>query len=549
MEESTATNHSISMDEDPSASSLLNQNLSINSSMDMSISMFQAPAKETTGSEQESLALSSLSFSLTDAERLKLKNYPNSALNRPSSRSVLKEMSLNELEKSSSSRQENDTTMEDESTMEESSQVISIDDTIDVAPNNTTEKEYENNATLEPEIDPDEQMLPLVLEYFRNDIIELGRRCWTSSAYEQHYTKGCFWSPDGTCLLVPIHRDGMHVMELPTDLYGAASVTSKRNLSKMHSAVHIPEGGTVYDCVWYPQMNSQQPETCCWLATRQHEPINMWDAFDGSLRCSYMGYDEVDEVVAAISLAFSQDAEKIYAGYKRSIKIFDTNRPGRTYDNYPVKFSISSIAQTTEHRNTLTCGNWHGYIQHFDLRCGPKQGPLFTLGGHKAGVTQLKYAPGSSGDWYLFSGARKCPKLLHWDMRNYNKPLREFKRQVDTNQRIQFDLNEQHSWLASGDTRGVLNLWHLSDEKSEKRSMSLPLHDDCLNGIGFHPHLPILATSSGQYHFLDTESRDNETLLNATANGNELKEEHNPTPQVVDYENAVLLLWCGPSQE
>ena len=52
----------------------------------------------------------------------------------------------------------------------------------------------------------------------------------------------------------------------------------------------------------------------------------MWDAFNGTLRCSYRGYDNVDELEPALSIAFSYDGEQIYAGYKKSIKIFDTNK-------------------------------------------------------------------------------------------------------------------------------------------------------------------------------------------------------------------------------
>lgn len=273
----------------------------------------------------------------------------------------------------------------------------------------------------------------------------------------------------------------------------------------------------------------------------------MWDAFDGRLRCSYSGYDEVDEVVAAISLAFANDGEKIYAGYKRCIKIFDTSRPGRSYDEYPVKFAISCMAQNMEHPHTVTCGNWRGYIQHFDLRCPPKQGPLFTLGGHTAGITQLRYGTDASSNWQLFSGARKCPKLLQWDMRNYKQPLHEFQRQVNTNQRIQFDLCPQQPWLASGDTEGGLNLWNLSDGE-EIEAMQLPLHADCCNGIGFHPSLPILASSSGQYHFIADNNQQQEVHNNTTITDSQDSTQLEAKSSV-SYENAVLLLWCGHSTE
>ncbi|XP_030377506.1 telomerase Cajal body protein 1 homolog [Scaptodrosophila lebanonensis] len=514
------SNLDITMAEPDQTSSLLNHNVSFNSGMDFSLA---------AENDEQSLRLS---FSLTDEERKMLKQQHNGIKNSNHSRTVLKDLSMN-IENESARLQLSEDKCQsslDDSTLEEDSQrIIDVDDTIELDQTTAAGNITTNFC-------------------FENQLLEVGRRCWPSSGKMQNYTKGCFWSPDGTCLLVPVHQDGMHVIELPLDLYTVSELESDRNLSALQSAVHVPEGGTVYDCVWYPLMSSQQPETCCWLATRQHEPIHMWDAFDGKLRCSYSGYDEVDEVVAAISLAFSHDGEKIFAGYKKSIKIFDTNRPGRIYDDYPVKRAISCMAQTTEQPRTLTCGNWHGFIEHFDLRCSPKQGPLFTLGGHSAGITQLHYnCDGNGGShWQLFSGARKCSKLLLWDMRNYTKPLREFTRNVETNQRILFDLKtvEQQSWLASGDTKGQLRLWDLKEQ--EELGLELPLHEDCCNGVSFHPSLPILASTSGQYHFFGAEAFQNGSTLDSTLTATEAE----PLPseeqtRVVDYENAVLLLWHG----
>lgn len=57
----------------------------------------------------------------------------------------------------------------------------------------------------------------------------------------------------------------MHIVELPTDLYTTQEVSTNRNLSELNSAVHVKEGGTVYDCCWYPYMNSSDPATCWWV--------------------------------------------------------------------------------------------------------------------------------------------------------------------------------------------------------------------------------------------------------------------------------------------
>lgn len=94
-------------------------------------------------------------------------------------------------------------------------------------------------------------------------------------------------------------------------------------------------------------------------------------------------------------------------------------------------------------------------------------GSLFTLGGHRGGITWLKYSPTQDGGWYLFSGARKDNKILQWDMRNYTEPLQVFERNVKTNQRIYYDLTPKNTWLASGDTEGLLRIWHLSDKEQQ----------------------------------------------------------------------------------
>uniref|UniRef100_A0A1I8NMM6 WD repeat-containing protein 79 n=1 Tax=Stomoxys calcitrans TaxID=35570 RepID=A0A1I8NMM6_STOCA len=409
--------------------------------------------------------------------------------------------------------------------------------------NLTTEApmEVENDAANEKEEIQEEsyieedplETMPDESQFFRNPFIELGRRLWKSNDQKQCYTKGCLWSPDGTCLLVPIHMDGMHVIELPTDLYTMQEIDTNRELSALSTAVHVKEGGMVYDCSWYPFMNSTDPATCCWLATRQHEPIQMWDAFTGELRCSYRGYDDVDEVEAAISIAFSNDGQKVVGGYKKNIKIFDTNIPGREYTTVPVKQTVSCFAFTNQNDNCVTTGSWNSHIYHYDLRA-PKLGPLFVLGDHTGGITWLKYSSYNTDSWYLFSGARRDDRILKWDMRNYQQPVTTFKRNVSTNQRIYFDLSPMHKWLISGDTKGLLRIWD-TDGNMNEENLQIPLHSDCCNGVSFHPSLPILSTSSGQFHFNDID-------------GNLRKSSDNAIEKVISYENSVLFLWFGPSK-
>lgn len=96
---------------------------------------------------------------------------------------------------------------------------------------------------------------------FENTSIELGRAQWPNYD-DQHYLKGCKWSPDGTCLLTVVRGAGMHVMELPGDLYNGDSIMTSRPIQPLNPAVSVPESGLIYDYCWYPGMNSGMAATC-----------------------------------------------------------------------------------------------------------------------------------------------------------------------------------------------------------------------------------------------------------------------------------------------
>lgn len=104
--------------------------------------------------------------------------------------------------------------------------------------------------------------IPWVDFFIEKNVVELARCSWRGSSRNQRYLKGCLWSPDGTCLLTTVNGDGMHVFDTPRDLYSAETVSDDRPLDCLQSAVHIKEGGIVYDYCWFPFMNSNDPATC-----------------------------------------------------------------------------------------------------------------------------------------------------------------------------------------------------------------------------------------------------------------------------------------------
>lgn len=362
------------------------------------------------------------------------------------------------------------------------------------------------------------------VDYFKNkNVIELAKISFPNTT-NQHYFKGSLISPDGTCVLSAVNAKGMYVYEIPHDLYNTEELNEEREINLLKPVIHVKSQMNIYDMCWNPMLNSQQPDTCFWISSSQNEPIKMFDAFDGSFKCSYRVYDYADELEAALSCHFSPDGSLIYAGMKKSIAVFTTNVPGREYDTIPIKQPISCLA-TNYYESMIAAGSWSKQITLIDMR---DYLTIDTLQGHRQGVTFVKF---SANGQNLFSGSRKDSNLLMWDLRNTSLPLFRFQRRVDNNQRVYFDVSYNSNWLVSGDTRGIVHVWNLKDlnEDGFPKEDQYQLHTDSCTGISLHNYLPIMVTSSGQFKFnnkFDEEDFEKEVI-----------------------ENSLVLWWIGKSKK
>nr|CAD7403749.1 unnamed protein product [Timema poppensis] len=203
------------------------------------------------------------------------------------------------------------------------------------------------------------------------------------------------------------------------------------------------------------------------VSTSQYNPIHMWDAFTGELRCTYKPYNHLDEVISAYSLAFDPSGEKLYAGFDCMVKVFSTSIPGRKC--------------VTRHLKRLYCE--------------PDGAMLCILQGHSGGVTHLQFSPDGTK---LYSGGRKDTEILCWDMRYPGTFLYTMHRPVQTNQRVYFDLTSDGRYLLSGTTEGDVLVWDLTlppvDQSPDPLLQPIKTfhaHKDAVNGIrqvfGFKP--------------------------------------------------------------
>ncbi|XP_071440379.1 telomerase Cajal body protein 1 [Hetaerina americana] len=339
-----------------------------------------------------------------------------------------------------------------------------------------------------------------------------------SSKTIDNYTNGCKWAPDGTCLMTSSADNCLRIFNLPLELHCKATWESE-TLPEMKAVLKMKEGDLIYDYCWYPPMSSWYPETCCLISTSKGNPIHLWNAYTGILCGSYIPINDLDEVASAFSITFNHTGEKIYSGFCNLIRVFDTSRPGGISEKRVLKVSdsdyrcrqtgiVSCFAIHPLGEPTYAVGN---YLKTIGIYAEPGGIHVAQLMGHAGGVSYLRFSPDGSK---LYSGGRKDPKIHCWDMRNLDTPLYVMEREVNTNQRISFDITPDGRYLISGNTCGKVTVWDLNEmpvrwdlaEPLLKPVQNIMASKDCVNGVSIHQQYPILATSTGQWHIKEPNS-------------------------------------------
>ncbi|KAH7650721.1 Guanine nucleotide-binding protein [Dioscorea alata] len=251
-----------------------------------------------------------------------------------------------------------------------------------------------------------------------------------------------------------------------------------------HSNLVINEAEMVYDYCWYPYMCSSDPTSSVFVATTRDHPIHLWDATSGQLRCTYRAYNDMDEITAALSVSFNSSGTKLFAGYNKMLRVFDVHRPGRDFQQFSLHKGkdgpsgiVSSIAVSPSHSGMLALGS---YNQSTALYAEDNMELLYVLHGQSGGITQDSY-------------------ILCWDVRNTVDIVYKLYRSTEnTNQRVSFDIEPCGRHLGAGGEDGLV---HIYDLQSGQWITAFQAASDTVNGFGFHPHLPLAASSSGNRRF------------------------------------------------
>ncbi|CAI9611108.1 unnamed protein product [Staurois parvus] len=253
----------------------------------------------------------------------------------------------------------------------------------------------------------------------------------------ENFLKGCKWAPDGSCFLTNSDDNILRIYNLPSQIYSGEWDLLQE---MVRPVLRMAEGDTIYDYCWYPSMNSADSDTCFIASSSRDNPIHVWDAFNGEMKASYRPYNHLDELTAAHSLSFSPDGSLLFAGFDKMIRVFNTSRPGRDFECRPTfhkkqgQPGIISCIAFSPSQDVYACGSYSKCLGLYSYEEGIS---LSVLHGQHGGVTHLLFSPDGN---CIFSGGRKDPEILCWDIRHPGKILCSLKREVVTNQRIYFDM-------------------------------------------------------------------------------------------------------------
>ncbi|XP_072543513.1 telomerase Cajal body protein 1 [Salminus brasiliensis] len=357
----------------------------------------------------------------------------------------------------------------------------------------------------------------------------------------ENYLKGCKWAPDGSCILSNSADNVLRVYNLPPELYSG----SWDLLSEMSPVLRMSEGDTIYDYCWFPKMSSLDPDTCFIASSSRDNPVHIWDAFYGDLRATFRPYNHLDELTAAHSLCFSPDGSQLYCGFEKTVRVFYTERPGRDCEERPTvvkkqgQSGIISCLAFSPSQAVYACGSYSRTVGLYSC----EDGSLLALlpQRHNGGVTHLLFSPDG---YHLYTGGRKDPEILCWDLRDPGRVLFSLPRTISTNQRIYFDLDPSGRYLVSGDTVGVMSVWDMLTAPSDGNEdvlqpfLQFQAHRDCTNGISIHPFMPLVASCSGQRQFPWPDD--------SGGSGSESDEDRVMSSNGIREDNALMLWWAGP---
>ncbi|KAA8492741.1 hypothetical protein FVE85_9013 [Porphyridium purpureum] len=282
-------------------------------------------------------------------------------------------------------------------------------------------------------------------------------------------------APDGSCTLV-----GSCCSSALT-LRGRAGVTSsvmRLWALGQHAPLDKHNGSMAYnvrtwrDACWFPAMERANAASCAFATCAQRVPIQLWDAYYGTRRASYVPLNAASEELAetyAIAMTTSKLVAAVSAstnGKTAALVMFDLAVPEKVSVKLDVHSSLKGapasvdIASKASLSPFVALGLRNGDVGLFDM-AHSSQKPLKVLRNvHSDGVAQVHFVNMCAGDTattdLLVTVGRKTDNTIRvWDLRNLSQSLMQWTRPSSgTAQPSLVDSTEEA--LLYGDAHGFL---------------------------------------------------------------------------------------------
>ncbi|KAJ6118589.1 hypothetical protein N7471_013209 [Penicillium samsonianum] len=347
------------------------------------------------------------------------------------------------------------------------------------------------------------------------------------------YFKSAEWSPDGTTLLTDSADHSIRTWILPPDLL------EDKPMHQISPYSTLPSVEPTYATAIYPFYNLQDPSTTLFLSSVRDHPIRLSSALAPTSVASYSLVNPMTEAfITPHSMIYpsTMGGTHFLTGSDSLICLFDVSRTGAqgpisSMPTIPskrkqivgggigMKGIVSALALNPSGDGILAAGT---FTRHVGLYSSNGSGELLgtfsvaktnanrDIGGR--GVTQLVWSPCGR---YLYVAERKSDGILVYDVRVTGQLLGHLRgRKAHTNQRMKIDVvpsgpGGSHEIWAGG-TDGFMRVWRSPEHCAggKEPDWEFKVHDDAVTSTMFHPMGSVVATCSGQRHFVSNDSSD-----------------------------------------
>ncbi|KAL1971382.1 hypothetical protein VTN77DRAFT_335 [Rasamsonia byssochlamydoides] len=362
---------------------------------------------------------------------------------------------------------------------------------------------------------------------------------------DSNYFKSAEWTPDGTTVITDSADHHIRTFVLPPDLLDERDAPLQ-----LTPYSTLPSSEPVYATAIYPYYNLQDPSTTLVLSSVRDHPIRLSSLLAPQTLATYsLIHPTTEAFITPHSILYpsSLGGTHFLTGSDSLICLFDVSRPGNdgpvlrmptipskrkqiVGGGVGMKGIVSAMAMNPGEDGILAAGTFTRNIALYGSRGSGELIGTFSIAKSAAdrhiggkGITQLLWSPCGR---YLYVAERKSQGILMYDIRVTGQLLGWLQgRMAVSNQRLKADIiavgeTESHEIWAGG-TDGIVRVWkNPFDTVGQKEpDWEWKVHDDAVTSAVLHPGGGVLATCSGQRHFLDYAEVDDMGNLTMRSTG------------------------------